>query len=399
MTTLLKIAGQLGTNLNNIVPELTAVYTSAGAAALQYDLLTKSNDSAVPGNQVGGIDVLSSSKDGRVSAGVFSDKLDTFGSLTSLTNGANMFRVVTSTTTEGTNAAFNSTFGSLGILPKRQLFEASLFASESLADSSQLPLGASTVGLLSTSYDDIVVLQNKLLAGVNYSKSILEDMTGESDLTRSIETPELLEQAGVPSIPIIGMDNVAPRTYLQTYEEIEAYLRSSRREFTEVVVHATDTTRDMLVNYDVLRYWDSARDASDVGYHLIIQPDGSLEVCRPIYKDGAHTLKGHNKYSVGIAFVGGVLGNRNDQKLIRSRQSYTGAQWKTFDKFMEAFYSVVPGGQAWGHNSIDPTRRGDPHFDVPKYVKRRFDKTNTQTAQETRQRGPLTIDELIEAQY
>ena len=73
-------------------------------------------------------------------------------------------------------------------------------------------------------------------------------------------------------------------------------------------------------------------------------------------------------------------------------------QFNTFDTFMRAFYTVVPGGQAWGHNDIDHTRRSDPHFNVPQYIKNKFNKINVQTVEETRENGSLTIDQLIEAQ-
>jgi N-acetyl-anhydromuramyl-L-alanine amidase AmpD len=180
---------------------------------------------------------------------------------------------------------------------------------------------------------------------------------------------------------------------------MEAYLRSSLRDFTEVVVHATDTTKDMEVNYDVLKVWDvTERGLSEVGYHFIILRDGSLQVCRPISVDGVHSLKDHNENSIGIAFVGGLLGNRSNREAKRSSRSFSMEQFNTFDTFMRVFYTVVPGGQAWGHNDIDHTRRSDPHFNVPRYIKSKFNKINVQTVEETRENGSLTIDQLIEAQ-
>lgn len=407
MTTIGDISAKLANNLGKLVEDLTDVGTAAGAASLQYDLLTASNQNATVGSNINGIEVVSSAgkryrEDGTVkntAIGVFTDKLDTFGSLTSTTGGALLIKTVTGVTADAADAAFRNSFSAA--LSKRQMFEASLVASEGLADSSVLPLGSSTATLINDAGSTLIKRSNVMLANAKFKSSILEDITDNLDLANNITFPEILtDNVGKPSIPTISFeDTVNPRTLLQTFEEMEAYLRSSLRDFTEVVVHATDTTKDMEVNYDVLKAWDvTERGLSEVGYHFIILRDGSLQVCRPISVDGVHSLKGHNENSIGIAFVGGLLGNRSNREAKRSSRSFSMEQFNTFDTFMKAFYTVVPGGQVWGHNDIDHTRRSDPHFNVPRYIKSKFNKINVQTVEETRGNGSLTIDQLIEAQ-
>lgn len=407
MTTIGDISAKLANNLGKLVEDLTDVGTAAGAASLQYDLLTASKQEATVGSNVNGIEVVSSAgkryrEDGTVkntAIGVFTDKLGTFGSLTSTTGGALLIKTVTGVTADAADAAFRNSFAAS--LSKRRMFEASLVASEGLADSSVLPLGSSTATLINDAGSTLIKRSNVMLANAKFGNSILEDITGEPDLANNITFPEILtDNVGKPSIPTISFeDTVQPRTLLQTFEEMEAYLRSSLRDFTEVVVHATDTTKDMEVNYDVLKAWDvTERGLSEVGYHFIILRDGSLQVCRPISVDGVHSLKDHNENSIGIAFVGGLLGNRSNREAKRSSRSFSMEQFNTFDTFMRVFYTVVPGGQAWGHNDIDHTRRSDPHFNVPRYIKSKFNKINVQTVEETRENGSLTIDQLIEAQ-
>lgn len=407
MTTIGDISAKLANNLGKLVEDLTDVGTAAGAASLQYDLLTASNQNATVGSNINGIEVVSSAgkryrEDGTVkntAIGVFTDKLDTFGSLTSTTGGALLIKTVTGVTADAADAAFRNSFSAA--LSKRQMFEASLVASEGLADSSVLPLGSSTATLINDAGSTLIKRSNVMLANAKFKSSILEDITDNLDLANNITFPEILtDNVGKPSIPTISFeDTVNPRTLLQTFEEMEAYLRSSLRDFTEVVVHATDTTKDMEVNYDVLKAWDvTERGLSEVGYHFIILRDGSLQVCRPISVDGVHSLKGHNENSIGIAFVGGLLGNRSNREAKRSSRSFSMEQFNTFDTFMKAFYTVVPGGQVWGHNDIDHTRRSDPHFNVPRYLRNKFNKINVQTVKQTRENGSLTIDQLIEAQ-
>jgi len=408
MTTIGDITGKLTNNLGSLIEDLTEVGTAAGAATLQYDLLTASAQDATIGSNKNGLVIVGSAgkrlrDDGTVkntSIAVFSDELDTFGSLTSTTGGALLVKTVTGATADAADAAFRNTFSSA--LTKRQMFEASLAASEALADPSILPLGASTQSLINDAGNILIQKSNLMLEKVKFKESILDDLIGETELSKNIEvSPQISTAVGGPSIPVIDYrKDIPPRTLLKTFEEMEAYIRTCSREITEVVVHATDTTKDMEVNYDVLYQWDVVeRNFKDVGYHLIILRDGSLQVCRPISQVGAHTLNGHNKYSIGIAFVGGLLGNRKQNMFKRSHKSYTQEQFNTFNAFMKAFYTVVPGGQAWGHNDIDQTRRSDPHFDVPKYVRKKFNKYNVQTLEATRRDGALTIDELIGAQY
>lgn len=407
MTTISDISKKLVDNLTLLEQDLTEVGTAAGAAALQYKQLTSSSEKATINSSINGLDIVGSfaetiSPDGNnKSAGlaVFSDNLGTFGSLTSATNGALLAKTVTAATPDAAGAAFRNQFN--GVLDNKTLFEVSLVASEALADSTGLPLGSSSKNLVNDAGVALIAKSNSMRTKIGTTDSLLEDITNDVNIQKNVTVNAVFANLiGNPSVPIVDFNNVPPRTFLQTYEEMEAYVRSSTRELTEVVVHATDTSKDMEVNYDVLYAWDViGREFSEVGYHLIILRDGSLQVCRPISTIGLHTLNEHNPNSIGIAFVGGLLGTRKGNSIIRSHKSYSMEQFNTFDTFMRAFYTVIPGGQAWGHNNIDQNRRSDPHFDVPQYVQKKFNKFNTQTLEETRRDGSMTIDELIEAQY
>lgn len=406
MTTIADINGRLVGNLNLLTEELTEVATAAGAAALQYQQLTASSVNAETNSSINGLNVVGSSgrrvnADGtskNTSIAVFSDKLSTFGSLTTATGGALLVKTVTAATVDASGAAFKQGFASA--LDTKTLFQASLVASEALADSSGLPLGSSSVDLVTAAGKTLVEKSNRMLRKIGSTVSLLEDISKDDNIENNIQlTQELADLAGNPSIPVTKMDKVPSRTFLQTYEEMESYLRSSFREITEVIVSDTDTTRDIEVNYDTLRLNDvGVRKFTDVANHFLIMQDGTLQVCRPISEAGQHSLPIHNPNSIGLLFAGGLLGNKKTTSVTRSSKSYTMQQLNTFDAFMKAFYTVVPGGQAWGHNDIDPDRRADPHFNVPRYVQKKFNKFNTQTIEEKRENGSLTIDQLIEAQ-
>ena len=47
--------------------------------------------------------------------------------------------------------------------------------------------------------------------------------------------------------------------------------------------------------------------------------------------------------------------------------------------FVESFYTIWPGGQAWGHNDTSDQGKIDPGFDVQQYVYNEFKKKNIYT--------------------
>ena len=83
------------------------------------------------------------------------------------------------------------------------------------------------------------------------------------------------------------------------------------REIDRIILHCTATESDNDVRIDDVRKWhtdpveDGGRGWSDVGYHYLIRLDGTIEVGRPLHKQGAHT-RGHNGDSIGIAYAGGL---------------------------------------------------------------------------------------------
>ena len=76
----------------------------------------------------------------------------------------------------------------------------------------------------------------------------------------------------------------------------------------EIIIHCTASPQDWTL--DDIRKCHLSRGFIDIGYHFIIFSDGSRMIGRPIYKMGAH-CRGHNKNSIGIAWVGGLNGARD----------------------------------------------------------------------------------------
>jgi len=77
------------------------------------------------------------------------------------------------------------------------------------------------------------------------------------------------------------------------------------RDINRIVLHCSATVEGKDYSVDTIRKWHTNKGWSDIGYHYVIQLDGTISQGRPIDKQGAH-VRGHNKDSVGICYIGGV---------------------------------------------------------------------------------------------
>jgi hypothetical protein len=91
------------------------------------------------------------------------------------------------------------------------------------------------------------------------------------------------------------------------------------RHLDEIIIHCAATPPNWLpgattqdkVN-EIRRWHVKDRGWSDIGYHYIIDRDGTVATGRLLEKAGAHT-KGHNENSIGLCLIGGGGGTANDK--------------------------------------------------------------------------------------
>jgi len=106
---------------------------------------------------------------------------------------------------------------------------------------------------------------------------------------------------------------------------------------TRITLHCTATANKQHASIEAMTKEHLARGFSNIGYHLIIQPDG--EVCngRALNVTGAH-VKDENKDNLGIALVGtdkfteaqfDVLRDRLDDLL----RTFPIAPWSVFTHY------------------------------------------------------------------
>ncbi len=129
------------------------------------------------------------------------------------------------------------------------------------------------------------------------------------------------------------------------------------RPINKILIHCTATKEGREVTIGEIREWHLARGWRDVGYHFLVDLNGAVEVGRPIEQLGAHCI-GQNKFSIGIAYVGG-LSKRGKPKDTRTKEQKEGLKWLLND-----LKKKYPNVTIHGHNEF--SNKACPCFDVQK---------------------------------
>jgi N-acetylmuramoyl-L-alanine amidase len=130
------------------------------------------------------------------------------------------------------------------------------------------------------------------------------------------------------------------------------------REIDKVIVHCTATPEGRHTTVEDVRRWHKERGWSDIGYHYLVYLDGTVHEGRPVERSGAH-CKGHNKTSIGIAYVGGI-----DKDTFKAKDTRTDEQKEALCDMLEYFKTTYPKVSIYGH--CDFSTKECPSFDAKK---------------------------------
>ena len=123
---------------------------------------------------------------------------------------------------------------------------------------------------------------------------------------------------------------------------------ASRTETNYIVIHCSATRADQNITTDDIRRWHMNDNGwSDIGYHWIIERDGSVQQGRDAQVQGAH-VRGHNHESVGICMVGGMAENGEPE------DNFTSEQWLALEMLIESLELRYPEAQMVGHYFFTP---------------------------------------------
>lgn len=130
------------------------------------------------------------------------------------------------------------------------------------------------------------------------------------------------------------------------------------RRIKEIIVHCSATPEGKDYTVSDIDKWHKARGFRCIGYHYVIYRDGSIHTGRTIDKIGAH-CKGHNSYSIGICYIGGLDSSGKSPKDTRTPE-----QKASLLALLEDLKTKFPDARIYGHRSF--ANKACPSFDATK---------------------------------
>lgn len=99
-----------------------------------------------------------------------------------------------------------------------------------------------------------------------------------------------------------------------------------------------------------------------IGYHFVIDVDGTVETGRQLGEIGAH-VRGHNRNSLGICLIGGVDASGG------YHGEFTEAQWYALHKLLRELEAKYPKAKIYGHRDLSPDVNGDGSITPNEWLK------------------------------
>ena len=128
------------------------------------------------------------------------------------------------------------------------------------------------------------------------------------------------------------------------------------RKIDKIIIHCSATKEGRDIKTETIKSWHVKGNGwRDIGYHFVIELDGSIRNGRDVEKIGAHT-KGYNSTSIGICYVGGV------DDINRAKDTRTEAQKNSLIELIDSLRAVYKDATIHGHNEF--SAKACPSFDV-----------------------------------
>lgn len=124
------------------------------------------------------------------------------------------------------------------------------------------------------------------------------------------------------------------------------------RTIDYLVVHCSATVEGKDFDAADINNWHLQRGWSGIGYHYVIKLDGTVEKGRPDAKIGAH-VKGYNKKSIGICYIGGLGENK------APKDTRTPAQKAALEKLLIELKTTHPKAEIRGHRDFSKDLNGN----------------------------------------
>jgi N-acetyl-anhydromuramyl-L-alanine amidase AmpD len=182
--------------------------------------------------------------------------------------------------------------------------------------------------------------------------------------------------AGVPADGIPGPQTARAILFKlgKAPEPASSLVTGTGRNIKRIFIHCTATREGQDIDAATIKRWHLRQGWSDIGYHFVIQLDGTIEKGRAESRTGSH-VKGFNTGSIGVVYVGGLDAQG------KAKDTRTPEQKEAMAALVRELVEAYPSSDVLGHRDASPDKDGDgvvePHewlkmcpcFDVRKWWK------------------------------
>jgi len=137
------------------------------------------------------------------------------------------------------------------------------------------------------------------------------------------------------------------------------------RDIRYIVIHCTATPQNTSVE-SIQRYWRDVLKWKNPGYHYIVEPKGMLRQLTDESKI-ANGVRGYNRESIHISYIGGVDSNG------KPFNNMTLSQSETMKALIDALKVKYPSAEVLGHRDFPNVRKACPSFDVKSWLEPNVD--------------------------
>lgn len=132
------------------------------------------------------------------------------------------------------------------------------------------------------------------------------------------------------------------------------------RTINKIIIHCADTPEGRDDKAADIKRWHTlpppkGNGWKDIGYHYVIDLDGTIEPGIPIEQAGSH-CSGHNADSIGICYIGGC------DKDMKPKDTRTDEQKTALLLLLKYLVAKYPGAKIYGHK--DFAQKACPSFDA-----------------------------------
>ncbi|WP_314280050.1 N-acetylmuramoyl-L-alanine amidase [Capnocytophaga leadbetteri] len=135
-------------------------------------------------------------------------------------------------------------------------------------------------------------------------------------------------------------------------------MKKSTRQIKYLVVHCSATPEGRNHTAKDIDAWHRQRGFDRIGYNYVIRLDGTVEEGRDVNKIPSH-VKGYNKESIGICYIGGI-----DKNTLQPKDTRTPAQKEALKKLLIELKKMYPQAEILGHRDFPNVAKACPCFNA-----------------------------------